>query len=94
VPAHVQQRVQPALAVAGQDDRVFPHVGVEEIVGRGHQALVPDHQPGAPEYPLHLVVVDGLLAEDAAVDLAGGGVDDGVLLGGAHAASLLLSRSL
>jgi hypothetical protein len=44
--AHVEERVQPALPVAGQDDGVFAHVGVEEIVGPGHQALARDHQPG------------------------------------------------
>ncbi len=33
VAAHVEERVEPALSVAGQDDRVFAHVGVEEIVG-------------------------------------------------------------
>src|SRR5204862_7950320 len=84
VAAHVQQRVQPALPVAGQDDRVFAHIGVKEIVGLGHQALMPDHQPGAPEDLLHLVVVDRLLAEDAAVELAVDGIDDGVFPSGAH----------
>ena len=74
------------LAVARQDDGVLTHVRVEEVVDLGHQALVPDHQPGAAEDPLHLLVVDGLVAEDAAVDLAGGGVDDGVLLRGVHTA--------
>jgi hypothetical protein len=42
VAAHVEERVQPALSVARQDDRVFAHVGVEEIIRPGHQALVPD----------------------------------------------------
>ena len=87
VPAHVQERVKPALAVAGQDDRVLAHVGVEEVVGLGDQALVADHQPGAAEDLLHLVVVDGLVAEDAPVDLAGLGVDDGVLWCGTHVTS-------
>src|SRR5216683_74159 len=76
--------MEPALSVAGQNDRVFAHIGVEEIVDRGHQALVSDHQPGAPEDLLHLVVIDRLLAEDAAVEFAGGGVDDDVLPSGAH----------
>jgi hypothetical protein len=83
--------VEPPLPVAGQDDRVLAHVSVEEIVAGGHQALVPDHQPGAPEDPGHLVVVDRLLAEDAAVDLAGGRIDDDVLPGGAHPALLLVA---
>src|SRR5438105_5914907 len=82
--AHVEERVEPALAVAGQDDRVFAHIGVEKIIGRGHQALMPDHQPGAPEDLFHFEVVDRLVAEDAAVELAGGGVDNGVFPSGAH----------
>jgi len=91
VTAHVEERVQPALSVAGQDDRVFTHVGIEEIVGRGHQALVPDHQPGAPEDLLHLVVVDRPIAEDAAVEFAGRGVDDGVFPSGTHTRILPLA---
>src|SRR5205823_3123648 len=91
VAAHVQQRVEPALPVASQDDRVFAHVGVEEIVDHGHQALVPDHQPGAPEDLLHLVVVDRLLAEDAAIEFAARGVDDDVLPSGAHTPILPLA---
>jgi hypothetical protein len=52
---------------------------------------VPDHQPGAPEDLLHLVVVDRLIAEDAAVDLAGGRVENGVLPSGAHIGILPLA---
>ena len=91
VAAHVEERVEPTLCVAGQDDRVFAHVGVEEIIRPGHQALMPDHQPGAPEDLLHLVVVDRLIAEDAAVEFAGGGVDDGVLPSVAHTRILPLA---
>src|SRR5215472_7756922 len=76
--------MEAALPVAGQDDRVFAHIGVEEIVGRGHQALMPDHQPGAPEDLLHLGVVDRPLAEDAAIEFAGGRVDGDVLPSGTH----------
>src|SRR5271155_2038930 len=83
--------MEPALSVAGQDDRVFAHIGVEEIVDRRHQALMPDHQPGAPEDPLHLVVIDRLLAEDATIELAGGGVDDGVFPSGTHTRILLFA---
>ena len=89
VAAHIEERVEPALPVTGQDDRVFAHIGVKEIVDCRHQALVPDHQPSAPEDLLHLVVVDRLLAEDAAVEFAGGGVDDDVLPSGAHTPILL-----
>jgi len=44
---------------------------VEKVVDRRHQALIPDHQPGAREDLLHLVIVDRLVAEDVAVELAG-----------------------
>src|SRR5271170_7360813 len=83
--------MEPALSVAGQDDRVFAHIGVEEIVGRGHQALMPDHQPGAPEHLLHFVVVDRLIAEYSAVEFAAGGVDDDVLPSAAHTRVLPLA---
>src|SRR6516165_5061289 len=39
---------------------------------------MPDHQPGAPEDPFHLVIVGRLIAEDAAIEFAGDGVDHGV----------------
>ena len=48
-----------------------------------------DHQPGTSENPFHLIVVHRLIAEDAAVEFAGGGVDDGVLPRRAHLAILL-----
>jgi len=83
--------VEPALPVAGQDDGIFADEGVKEIVDRGHQALMPDHQPDAPEDLLHLVAVDRLLAKDAAVEFAGGGVDDDVLPSGAHTRILFLA---
>ena len=47
------------------------HIAVEKVVDRRHQALIPDHQPGAREDLLHLVIVDRLVAEDVAVELAG-----------------------
>src|SRR6202030_4657271 len=91
VAAHVKERMQPALSIAGQNDRVFAHIGVEEIVSRRHQALMPDHQPGAPEDLLHLLIVDRLIAEDAAVELAGGGGDDGVIPSSTHTRLLPLA---
>ena len=77
------------MPVAGQDDRVLAHIGVKEIVGRGHQALVSDHQPGAPENLLHLVVINRLVAEDAAVELADRGIDDGVFRKRTHVPRVL-----
>jgi hypothetical protein len=86
VPAHIEESVELTMAIARQDDGILAHIRVEEVVDPGHQALVPDHQPGAAEDFLHLLVVDGLVAEDAAVDLARRRIDDGVFLRGAHAA--------
>jgi hypothetical protein len=76
--AHIEQRVELTVPVAGQDDRILAHIGVKEIVGLGNQALVSDHQPGTPENFLHLVVINRLVTEDAAVKLADGGIDDGL----------------
>ena len=80
VAAHVQEGVQLALAVAGENHRVFPQVGVEEVVGFRHQRLVPDHQPGAPKDLLLLLGIDVSVDEDAPVQLAGIEVDYPVFL--------------
>ena len=79
VAAHVQKGVQLPFAVAGQNHRVFPHVGMKEVVGLRRQRLVPDHQPGPSEDLLLLLGVYVRVDEDAPVQLAGIHVDDLVL---------------
>src|SRR5262245_58969749 len=57
---------------------------MEKVVDLGHEAFVPDHQPGAAKDLRHLFVINGLVDEDASVNLAGLRVNDGVLLRGTH----------
>lgn len=84
VPAHVQERVELALAVAGENHRVLAHIRMEKVIDLGYEALVSNHQPGAAEDLRHLLIVDGLVDEDTPVDLAGPWINDGVLLRGTH----------
>src|SRR5262249_52761585 len=89
VPAHVQERVQLALAVAGEDHRVLAHVRMEKVVDPGHKAFVANHQPGTAEDLLHFLIVDGLVHEDAAIDLTGLWVDDDLWRCGTHSSTSL-----
>jgi len=59
---------------------------MEKVVDLGHEALVPNHQPGATKDLCHLLVVDGLVNENAPVNLAGLWINDSVLLRGTHTA--------
>ncbi len=61
MPAHVQEGVDLALRVTGQDDGVLAHVGEEEVVGVGDEALVAEQQPSAAEDLLQLLLVDRLI---------------------------------
>src|SRR5262245_16253834 len=94
VPAHVQERVQLALAVAREDHRVIAHVRMEKVVDPGHKAFVANHQHGTAEDLLRFLIVDGLVHEDASVDLTGLWVDDGVLLCGTHTSTSLVRTCL
>ena len=75
VAAHVQVGPQAAPPVATEYDRLLAHVGVEEVVGIGHQGLVADHQPGPPEHFLLLFRVDVRINEYPPVQLSGFKVD-------------------
>ena len=90
--AHVQQGMHGALGVPGQNDRVFPHIGVEVIVRPGDQAFMPDHQPRSAEDLGHLFVVHCLVAEDAAVYLASDRVDNVILRRASHTEVLSVQR--
>ena len=70
VAAHVQEGVELAVVVAGEDDGVFADVGVEVVVEVGDEGDVADHLPRASEDLLQLVLVDLLVDEDAPVELA------------------------
>ena len=43
VPAHVQEGVELALAIAGENHRVLTHVRMEKVVDLRYEALVPNH---------------------------------------------------
>src|SRR4029450_13199034 len=86
VPAHVQEGVELALAIAGENHRVFAHICMEKVVDLRHEALVPNHQPGTGKDFRHLLVIDGLVDEDTPVNLASLRVNDDVLLRGTHTA--------
>lgn len=53
-----------ALGFAHEDDRVFAHVGEEEIIGVGNQAIMANKELGAAKYLLHLLLVNFLIPKD------------------------------
>ena len=70
VAADVQEGVDPALPVAGDEDGVLAHVGGEEVAGVGDLGLVAKEEPAAGKNLLQLLLVDGFLAENARADQA------------------------
>ena len=65
VAADVQEGVYLALPVAGDQHRVLPHVGGEEVAWLGDLGLVAQEQPAAGEDLLQFFLVYVLSAEDA-----------------------------
>jgi hypothetical protein len=68
MPARVQEHVNPARAVAAEDDGLLAHGRDDEVAGPGDLALVADEEPGAGEHLLLLLPVDLLVDEDLAAD--------------------------
>ena len=66
----VQERTHLPPAVAHDQDRVFAHVGGEEIAGLRDLAFVAQEEPAAREDLPELLLVDLLLDEDATTDEA------------------------
>ena len=66
--ADVEECVDLALAVAGDQDGVLAHVGGEKVAGVGDLGLVAEEEPTAGKDLLQLFLVDGVLAEDAGTD--------------------------
>src|SRR5439155_6294514 len=64
VSAGIQQHLDPVLLVARDDHRLLAHAGKHEIPRPGDLALVSHEEPGTVEDPLHLLVIDVLVAED------------------------------
>ena len=71
VGAAVEQGVQAAVLVAGDDQGPQPHVRRQEIVGVGHLALVGQINPGAAEHLGHLGIEDRGVGVDGAMDPVG-----------------------
>ena len=67
VAAHVQEDVKLVLGVVGDDDGVLAHVRQKEVVGIGDETRVGQHEPGATENFLQLVLINRLVTEDAPV---------------------------
>ena len=77
VPADVQERSDFAVSLAGDKDRVFAHVGGEEVAGVWDLGLVAEEEPAAGENLLLLLPVYVGVYEDAAIDQASLGIDQG-----------------
>ena len=66
--ADVEERAHLPSAVTQDQDRVFAHIGSEEIAGLRDLAVVAQKQPAARENALQLLLVDVRLDENAAAD--------------------------
>src|SRR5262249_13429209 len=70
VAAYVEEGAHRAPAVPHHQDRVFSHIGAEEIPRIGDLALMAQKQPAAGEDALQLLLVDVALDENAPTDEA------------------------
>ena len=68
--AGVQKHMQARFAVAHQNHRVFAHLGDEEIARVSHLAFMADIEPGAGKYLFLFFLVNILVYEEFATDLA------------------------
>jgi len=73
--ADIQEGVNLPDAVAHYRDRVFAHIGREEVARPWDLAFVAQKQPAAGEDSLQLLRVDLRLDKDAAADQAVLGID-------------------
>ena len=81
VRARVDETVQLAVTVAGDDHRLAAYIGGEVVAGVRQLALVGEVDPIALEDVLHLQLEDVFVGEDAAVGAIHarlGVIDDGV----------------
>src|SRR5262245_14309650 len=68
VPTGVEEHVQLVLAIARQDDGLFPHARLEVIARFRHLALVADKEPDAGENAFLLLLVNSLVDKDLSAD--------------------------
>src|SRR4029077_13672339 len=88
--ADVEESAHLPGRVADDQDRVFAHVGGEEIAGLRDLALVAQEKPATGEDPLQLLLVELRLDEDAATDQTLLGVDQPEHVGFHRLAPLLV----
>ena len=69
--AAVEQPVQPAVGIAGEDQPAQAQPGRDEVVRFRQLALVGEIDPGAPEDPLHLGNEDVGIGVERAMDPMG-----------------------
>src|SRR5215813_4944774 len=74
--AHVEKGVYLPLAVTHYEDRVFTHIGAEEVARLGYLTLVAQKQPATGEDLLQFLLVDLPLDEDAPADQSAVGIDE------------------
>jgi hypothetical protein len=66
--AHVQKSTYGASGIARDQNRIFAHVGREEIAWMGNLRLMTEKQPAAGEYPLLLLTIDIRIDEYSPAD--------------------------
>ena len=91
MPADIKESAHPAVTVAHHQNRIFAHIGRQEITGLRDLAFVAQEQPTAGEDPLQLLLVDLRLDKDASADEAFIVIDQPVHLSG-HSGCLLCFR--
>ena len=76
VHTSVEEDVDLALAVAGENHGFLAHGGDEIVAGVGYLAFVADEEPASGEDLLLFLLVEGVVDEDLAADGAMGEVDE------------------
>src|ERR1700722_6215382 len=89
MPADVEEGVDLTRGVAHHQNRVFAHIGGEEIAGQRDLALVAQEQPAARENPLQFLLVDLWLDENPAAEQTVLGIDQAALHHGVHRLPLI-----
>jgi hypothetical protein len=74
--AHVQKRVHLATVVTHHQNRVFAHIGGEEIAGLRDLAVVAQKQPATGENAFQFLLINIGLDKDAAADQSALSVDE------------------
>src|SRR5882757_3058510 len=74
--ALIQVGHQRTIRLPRENDRIFSHVGVEEVSGVRNLALVCEKQPDPRKNSFHLELVNLWVRINASADFAASGVDE------------------